>query len=322
MCLQRLSSLSPRSTVSSMDWPLSASDVVESRSSGQNRSWSLATRQASRLVLTTNHCNTATGSVIVSDLRTSVSHTVCSTSSAVAESSREARAVCHKIGVRTRTSSPIFAWSPSRYSAKSRPARVARLSSTVPPFMQHRRNPMPSGKTVPLEHTPCRTWSPGASVQSYPQERDACALIRAADRLTAYVLADPLVDVAPAPRLAGLETAHDRVMGQGEMALGMPANGGVAASDVAAAQADPQVHGTRSLADAVLADARPVRRDGCGRVLEMTAWPSRHGRCSYRLIFEPIRPLGGDRKHGVLDVERPEYLLDDVVVDGAAGADF
>ena len=51
---------------------------------------------------------------------------------AVAESSREARTVCHKIGVSIRTRSPILLVLPSRYSVNSRPARAARLSSTVP----------------------------------------------------------------------------------------------------------------------------------------------------------------------------------------------
>jgi hypothetical protein len=95
--------------VSSIDEVSLAAAGVDSRFSLLYRTWSFAARQASRLVLTTNHCSTASGSVIVSDLRTSASQMVCNTSSAVGASNRDDRAVCHKIGVRMRTRSPILA---------------------------------------------------------------------------------------------------------------------------------------------------------------------------------------------------------------------
>src|SRR5512133_344898 len=126
---------------------------------------------------------------------------------------------------------------------------------------------------------------------------------------------NPLIHEAPAPRLTRLEAAHDWMLGQREMALGMPTNRGVAASDVSAAEADAQVHGARALTNAVLADARAVRIDAGGSVFEVSAGASGHVRCCHCLVFEPIRPLCGDREHGFLDVERPEYLLDDVVID-------
>src|SRR4051812_15022291 len=106
------------------------------------------------------------------------------------------------------------------------------------------------------------------------------------------------------------------------MAFGMPANRRVAASDVAAAETDAQVHRTRSLPYAVLADAWPVRLDRSRSMLQVPTWTSRHSRRGHCLGFEPIRALGGNRQHGLLDVERAEHLLDDVVVDGATGANL
>jgi hypothetical protein len=50
--------------------------------------------------------------------------------------------------------------------------------------------------------------------------------------------ANPLVDIAPTPRLARLEAPHNWMLGQREMALGMPAYRGVAAPDISAPEAD------------------------------------------------------------------------------------
>ena len=73
-------------------------------------------------------------------------------------------------------------------------------------------------------------------------------------------LAQPLVDVAPAPRLALLEAADDRVPGLVEVPVGMPVRRRVAAADVAAGQAQPEVHPLGAVAQALLA---PVgRRSG------------------------------------------------------------
>ena len=66
-----------------------------------------ATRHASRFAVTTIHRRTARGSPMVSALRTNANQTVCTTSSAVAVSSRDARTVCQRIGVSSRTRSPI-----------------------------------------------------------------------------------------------------------------------------------------------------------------------------------------------------------------------
>jgi hypothetical protein len=40
------------------------------------------------------------------------------------------------------------------------------------------------------------------------------------------------------------------------------------------------------------------------------------------VLGEPIRPLRGNRQHRLLNVEGSEYLLDDVVINRAAGADL
>ncbi|HEX8519409.1 MAG TPA: glycerophosphodiester phosphodiesterase family protein [Pseudonocardia sp.] len=50
---------------------------------------------------------------------------------------------------------------------------------------------------------------------------------------------DPLVHVAPAPVVAGLDRAHDRMSGAGVVGRGVAVGGGVAAGDVAAGQAHP-----------------------------------------------------------------------------------
>jgi hypothetical protein len=50
------------------------------------------------------------------------------------------------------------------------------------------------------------------------------------------------VDVAPTPRLAGLKRLHDRVLGTVEVLGGVFVFRGVAATDMAALQAQPQVY--------------------------------------------------------------------------------
>ena len=61
-----------------------------------------------------------------------------------------------------------------------------------------------------------------------------------------------LVDVAPAPVLAGLERAHDRVADGMRVPAGVAVGGRVAASDLAAGQAQPQVHPGRADPQALL----------------------------------------------------------------------
>ena len=51
-----------------------------------------------------------------------------------------------------------------------------------------------------------------------------------------------LVNVAPAPALAGLDGTHDRVFGGVEMLGGVLVFGGVAAGDVPAEQALAEMH--------------------------------------------------------------------------------
>ncbi len=86
---------------------------------------------------------------------------------------------------------------------------------------------------------------------------------------TARSSAEPDVDVAPSPVLARLHRAHDGVTGAAEVFAGVLVRAGVAAADVAARQAHPQMR-PRVLAQlgAVLAlpgrQRLAVRRD-CGR---------------------------------------------------------
>ena len=71
--------------------------------------------------------------------------------------------------------------------------------------------------------------------------------------------AQALVDVAPAPGLAGLEAAHHRVLGLVEVRVGVPLGRGVAAADVAAGQAEPEVHPAGAVPQALLAALGSVR---------------------------------------------------------------
>src|SRR5262249_61432586 len=50
-----------------------------------------------------------------------------------------------------------------------------------------------------------------------------------------------LVHVAPAPRLPGLERAHDRMLRRPEVRRRVPVLRGIAAADEAARQADPEI---------------------------------------------------------------------------------
>src|SRR6478736_5196429 len=75
--------------------------------------------------------------------------------------------------------------------------------------------------------------------------------------------ADDLVDVAPAPRLAGLDAAHHRVARLVEVRLGVLADRGVAAADLPALGAGPQVHPGEALGDAPRAPLGAGRGLGC-----------------------------------------------------------
>src|SRR5262249_11193585 len=70
-----------------------------------------------------------------------------------------------------------------------------------------------------------------------------------------------VVDVAPAPVLAGLEAAHERVLRVVEVLGRVLAFGAVAAADVAAAQAHPQVDPLRLRLQAFLAALGRARLD-------------------------------------------------------------
>src|SRR4051794_23134120 len=70
-----------------------------------------------------------------------------------------------------------------------------------------------------------------------------------------------LVDVAPAPVLVRLERLDDGVADQTRMLPGVPVRRGVAAPDVPAGQAQPQVHPRGPHLQALLAALRGARDD-------------------------------------------------------------
>src|SRR6202012_6294539 len=73
-----------------------------------------------------------------------------------------------------------------------------------------------------------------------------------------------LVDVAPPPVLARLEGLHDGVADGIGMRAGVPERGGVAATDVTAGQAEPEMDPFRAQAQGLLTTLRGARRDRPG----------------------------------------------------------
>src|SRR5207248_9639271 len=132
-------------------------------------------------------------------------------------------------------------------------------------------------------------------------------------------LAKLLVDETPAPGLARLETAHDRVpclVG----ALGRVApRRRVAAGDLPALQAHPQVHPGRAFGQAGRATVLRARLQIGPFVLEVLARPGRRRRgtqlaVGHRyLLLVPV-------EHRLLDVEPLQHPAQHLVVRGAAGA--
>src|SRR6478735_7628023 len=96
---------------------------------------------------------------------------------------------------------------------------------------------------VTLRVTPPATDPPGRAA--------VCRAVRTRALVGDDGSAQDLVDVAPSPGLAGFVTADDLVSGATVVPLGGATRGGVAAADIAAAQAQPQVDRHRSLPDAV-----------------------------------------------------------------------
>src|SRR5450755_1134182 len=101
---------------------------------------------------------------------------------------------------------------------------------------------------------------------------------RAAARSAAEIDDERLVvDKAPAPVLARFERAHDRMPGLARVAAGVPVRRGVAAPDLAARQAEAQMHPLAADLQALLT-ARDLLRDlGDGDLIQMRA-VDRHGR--------------------------------------------
>src|SRR5207244_13468119 len=83
--------------------------------------------------------------------------------------------------------------------------------------------------------------------------------------------AEEFVHVAPAPLLARLQRLHDRVPGGLVMRGGVPRRGGVAAPDVTAGQAYPQVHPPAVLRSVILAAVRGAWGALRGRVPQVLA---------------------------------------------------
>src|SRR3954470_23196072 len=97
--------------------------------------------------------------------------------------------------------------------------------------------------------------------------RRASAQRRGRDPRLAADLGDAhrdLVDEAPRPVLARLERAHDRMAVGARVLAGMAARRAVAAADVAALQADPQVDPLAAARQAVLAAV-----DGLGQLEDL-----------------------------------------------------
>src|SRR6476661_2805002 len=133
--------------------------------------------------------------------------------------------------------------------------------------------------------------------------------------------AEDLVDVAPAPGLAGLEAAHHRVLGLLEVLRGVVADRGVAAPDVAAGEAHPQVDPDQALPDAVLAALRGVRAAVLRGVLQVLAVAALGlGREDDATLVTGV-PVVRDGEHRLLEVEGLHDLVEDVVVHGAGVAD-
>src|SRR6185295_9100494 len=83
------------------------------------------------------------------------------------------------------------------------------------------------------------------------------------------------------------------------------------------------MHRTSALAYAVQTDAWAIRVEVGRSAVEVSAWTSgRRWRLDWLLLGQLRRPFGSDGQHGLLDVERAEHLLDDVVVHRATGADL
>src|SRR5699024_6861249 len=129
-----------------------------------------------------------------------------------------------------------------------------------------------------------------------------------------------LVDEAPAPRLTRLEGAHHGVPGL-LVVGGRVAVGGVAAADVTAAEADAQVQPGELLREALLAAVGFAGDDRLGKVALVLALAGDPLRGQQRRTAHRVG-AGADRlERGLLGIERPEDLGQDLVVDEPALAD-
>ncbi len=132
--------------------------------------------------------------------------------------------------------------------------------------------------------------------------------------------AEHLVDVAPAPRLAGLDVRITGCPVSRKCAVGMPPLRGVAAADVAAGQAEPKVH-PRHPGRMALRTALRVR--GSTSVVETAPlevlgrpprWSPRAApRCPRRRLVLVVDAV----EHRLLEVERASTTAEHLVV-GAA----
>jgi len=74
-------------------------------------------------------------------------------------------------------------------------------------------------------------------------------------------LESQLIDITPAPVLARLETAHDRMLGLVKVLGGVTVGGIVAAADVTAFETEPQMHPLVAALQAFFAPVRRLRRN-------------------------------------------------------------
>src|SRR4051794_1669409 len=135
--------------------------------------------------------------------------------------------------------------------------------------------------------------------------------------------AQPAVDEAPAPLLAGLGRPDHRVPGLIEVGTGVLAGRGVAARHVPARQALAQVHPVgEAVADAVLALELDLRLGVAGGRLQVLTGRDRAGDTADGLRLPGLGQSGvADVEHRLLDVERREHVLHHLVWDPARAAD-
>src|SRR5881396_2561542 len=107
-----------------------------------------------------------------------------------------------------------------------------------------------------LGFTPAREVAGGVRFEEYDMVRGG-SLARGLRRR----LESQLIDITPAPVLARLEAAHDRMLGLVKVLGGVTVGGIVAAADVTAFETEPQMHPLVAALQAFFAPVRRLRRN-------------------------------------------------------------